>query len=210
MVKLRFQRLGRSHRPFYRLVAVDARFKRTGRFIEQLGWHNPMAAEGEKNLELNEDRISYWIGVGAQPTDTVTDILGQRDLLSEKQKVRWERLRADARRRGEARSAVKRAETAQASLATLDSDATADLGQFLKDIAPHVEAAKLSAKQAKPDDATKSAEEAEAVLAAAQKAEEEAKAKKAAEDAEAAKAAEAEAAASAESAEGETEEAAAE
>lgn len=209
MVKLRFQRLGRSHRPFYRLVAVDARFKRTGRFIEQLGWHNPMAADGEKDLELNEDRIRYWIGVGAQPSDTVTTILAQRDLLSAKQKTRWERLRGEARRRGEARSAVKRAEAAQEALATLESDAVADLGQFLKDIAPHVESAKGFAGRAKPEDATASAEQAEAVLAAAQKAEDDAKKKQAEEEA-AAKAAEEAAAAEAESTEEASEEAAAE
>ncbi|MEO0512454.1 MAG: 30S ribosomal protein S16 [Planctomycetota bacterium] len=206
MVKLRFQRLGRAHRPFYRLVAVDARFKRNGRFIEQLGYMNPMASKGEKDLELKEDRIKYWVGVGAQPTDTVADLLSPRGLLSEKLQTQWDRRRAADLARGQARGAVKRAEAAQAALAELESDAEADLGPFLQEIGPLVEAAKTSANQAKVDAAGESATAAEAVLEKARAADAEAKQKKEAEEA-AAAAAEAEAAASseAEAADGEGE-----
>lgn len=206
MVKLRLQRFGRTHRPFYRLVAVDARFKRNGRFIEQLGWHNPMAASGEKDLDLNEDRIRYWVGVGAQPTETVADMLAPRGLLTPKLQAKWDKRRAADLARGQARGAVKKAEAAQTALAEMESDAETDVGPFLKEIAGHVEAAKTAANQAKPEQAMAAADQAEAVLAKAKSAEEEAQKKKADEEAAAAAAAEAEAAEAgdgAEAAEGE-------
>lgn len=75
MVRIRLQRLGRRHRPFFRLNAVDQRAKLDGSVIEELGWYNPVARSGEKEYSLNEDRIRHWLSVGAQPTDTVKDIL---------------------------------------------------------------------------------------------------------------------------------------
>lgn len=75
MVRIRLQRLGRRHRPFFRLNAVDQRSKLDGSVIEELGWYNPVARGGEQEYSLNEDRIRHWLSVGAQPTDTVKDIL---------------------------------------------------------------------------------------------------------------------------------------
>lgn len=74
MVKLRFKRFGRRNRPFYRLNAIDQRAPRDGRSIEELGWYDPMGKEG-KQLELKTERIEYWLGVGAQPSETVNNIL---------------------------------------------------------------------------------------------------------------------------------------
>jgi small subunit ribosomal protein S16 len=70
-VKIRLRRDGAKKRPFYHVVAADSRFARNGRFIEQLGYYNPIvAADAEPILVLKEDRIRYWLQVGAQPTDS--------------------------------------------------------------------------------------------------------------------------------------------
>lgn len=83
MVRLRLARSGRPHRPFYRIGAVDSRVKRDGAVIENLGWYNPMAKTGEKASEFNMDRIKYWLGVGAQPSDTVKAMLAKAGLFSQ-------------------------------------------------------------------------------------------------------------------------------
>ena len=78
MVVLRLKRLGRTHRPFYRLSAMDRRAPRNGRVIEELGWFDPVAKE-EEQLSLNVDRINYWLSVGAQPSETVASLLRRID-----------------------------------------------------------------------------------------------------------------------------------
>jgi small subunit ribosomal protein S16 len=74
MVVLRLKRMGRTHRPFYRLNAMDQRSPRDGRVIEDLGWFDPIAPE-DKQLNLKADRIDYWLSVGAQPSQTVKGLL---------------------------------------------------------------------------------------------------------------------------------------
>lgn len=80
MVKLRLQRFGRTHRPYYRLGAVDARAKRNGEVIEELGAYDPMNKNVDDQIKFNKERCEYWLGVGAQPTDTVADLLRKIDL----------------------------------------------------------------------------------------------------------------------------------
>lgn len=79
MVVLRLKRLGRKHRPFYRLNAMDQRAPRDGRVIEELGWFDPLVAE-DKQLCLKADRIKYWLSVGAQPSNTVRGLLKRIDV----------------------------------------------------------------------------------------------------------------------------------
>lgn len=110
MVRLRFARIGRRNRPFYRLHAVDSRARRDGRFIELLGWYDPLAAEG-KQINLNEERIKHWISVGAQPSDTVRDLLAKRNLIPT---AEWEAQRAADRKRVEERKAAEAAAAAPA------------------------------------------------------------------------------------------------
>lgn len=74
-VKLRLKRMGRTHKSFFRLSAMDSRSPRDGRVIEELGWYDPHCANNEDNVSLKRERIEYWIGVGAQPSDTVRDLL---------------------------------------------------------------------------------------------------------------------------------------
>lgn len=74
--------MGRRNRPVYRVVATDSRAKRDGRFLEALGMWDPIPdREGKKNLRLHFDRVRYWIGVGAQPSDRVAKILGKSGML---------------------------------------------------------------------------------------------------------------------------------
>ncbi len=72
-VKIRLSRAGNKKRPFYRIVAADTRAPRDGRFLEKLGTYDPLTEDG--TLDLKRDRVDYWIGVGALPTDTVARLL---------------------------------------------------------------------------------------------------------------------------------------
>ena len=72
-VKIRLRRMGSRNAPFYRVIAQDSRYATTGRFIETLGWYDPKQ-EGN-NFSLNLDRVDYWLGNGAQPSDTVNSLI---------------------------------------------------------------------------------------------------------------------------------------
>ena len=74
-VRIRLARHGRKKQPFYRLVAADGRFPRDGRYIERLGHFNPMSEPNE--LEVDLDRVDYWIGVGASPSDTAAKLIAK-------------------------------------------------------------------------------------------------------------------------------------
>ena len=74
-VRIRMKRLGRRHRPFYRVCARDARTARNGRVIEELGTYDPMVKETDARVRLNNERIDYWLGVGAQPSENVAVLI---------------------------------------------------------------------------------------------------------------------------------------
>ena len=74
MVVIRLARGGAKKRPFFNIVVADSRIRRDGRFIERVGFYNPVAAGAEKRVELNAERIQYWIGQGAQMSDKVADL----------------------------------------------------------------------------------------------------------------------------------------
>ena len=75
MVVIRLARSGAKKRPFYHIVAADKRDRRDGRFIERLGYFNPVATGQDTGLSVNLDRIEYWLSVGAQSSDRVTQLL---------------------------------------------------------------------------------------------------------------------------------------
>lgn len=72
-VKLRLARMGAKKRPYYRVVAADTRNPRDGRFLELIGRYDPVA--DPKVFEVNNERLDYWVGVGAQMTDTVASLV---------------------------------------------------------------------------------------------------------------------------------------
>ena len=74
-LKIRLQRHGTSHRPFYRMVVTEANARRDGRFVELLGTYEPQASRPENELNLKIDRIDYWKTVGAKTTDTAESLL---------------------------------------------------------------------------------------------------------------------------------------
>ena len=77
MVTLRLSRGGAKKRPFYHVVAADSRAPRDGRYIERLGFFNPLARGEEERLRLNNERIDYWTSHGAQPSDRVANLIKQ-------------------------------------------------------------------------------------------------------------------------------------
>lgn len=77
MVVIRLSRGGAKARPFYNIVVSDKRVRRDGRFIEKIGFYNPGAVEGEEGLRVAMDRLTYWKGVGAQPSPTVDRLVKQ-------------------------------------------------------------------------------------------------------------------------------------
>jgi small subunit ribosomal protein S16 len=100
-VRIRMKKMGRLHRPFYRICAMESRVPRDGRVLEQLGTYDPMIPETDARAALNVERIAYWLSVGAQPSDKVKVLLkkyGAQGSHIEKQKEALDRL-AQIRRR---------------------------------------------------------------------------------------------------------------
>ena len=79
MVVIRLARGGSKKRPFYNIVAADKRERRDGRFLERVGFYNPMAAETEEGLRIVFDRLKHWVDNGAQPSPTVARLVKQAE-----------------------------------------------------------------------------------------------------------------------------------
>jgi small subunit ribosomal protein S16 len=75
MVVIRLARGGSKKRPFYNLVVTDSRNRRDGRFIERVGFYNPVASGAAESLRVAQDRLSYWVGVGAQMSPAVARLV---------------------------------------------------------------------------------------------------------------------------------------
>lgn len=78
-VKIRLKRMGAKKAPFYRIVVSDSRSPRDGRFIEEIGTYNPLKDPGE--IVVDTERAAYWIGCGAQPSDTVRALLKKSEVI---------------------------------------------------------------------------------------------------------------------------------
>ena len=95
-VRIRMKKMGRRHRPFFRICAVDSRSPRDGRVIEELGYYDPMVKETDARASLKSERIDYWLGVGAQPSDNVKVLIkkyGSSGTHLEQQQAAVERLK---------------------------------------------------------------------------------------------------------------------
>src|SRR5580704_12427964 len=88
-VRIRMKRLGRKHRSYFRIVAIDSRQPRDGRIIEELGSYDPMVKNTDDRVKLKPDRIKYWMGVGALPSEKVA-------VLLKKYMKKWEEQAAQA------------------------------------------------------------------------------------------------------------------
>ncbi|MDO8302182.1 MAG: 30S ribosomal protein S16 [Sedimentisphaerales bacterium] len=102
-VKLRMTRMGRRHRPYYRINVIDSRTPRDGRVIEKLGQYDPLEPNKEKQILLNTERAEFWLKQGAIPSDTVSEILlrfGIKHKYAEEKALRTNRARTIARKKG--------------------------------------------------------------------------------------------------------------
>ena len=81
MVRIRMKSLGRRHRPFFRICAIDSKRPRDGRAIEELGYYDPMSRNPETQTVLEVSRIRYWLSVGAQPSEKVAVLLKKHGVV---------------------------------------------------------------------------------------------------------------------------------
>ncbi len=81
-VKLRLKRMGRTHRAYYRLAAMEARCPRDGRVLEELGIYDPENKIKEQQVRLDAERIRHWLGRGAVPTETVRNLLKKHNITT--------------------------------------------------------------------------------------------------------------------------------
>jgi small subunit ribosomal protein S16 len=96
-VRIRLKKMGRKHRPFFRVCAMDARSPRGGKVLEELGTYDPMVRDTDARALLNGERIDYWLGVGALPTEKVGVLIkkyGTGGTHLEQQKTALEKLHA--------------------------------------------------------------------------------------------------------------------
>lgn len=96
-VRIRLKKMGRKSRPYYRLCAVDSRAPRDGRVIEELGCYDPMVQETDARVTLKSERVDYWLGVGAQPSQKAGVLIkkyGTDGTHLEQQKAAVERMKS--------------------------------------------------------------------------------------------------------------------
>jgi small subunit ribosomal protein S16 len=87
-MKIRLARGGSKKRPHYSVVAADSRMARDGRFVEKLGTYNPLLPkDSEERVKLNMERVQYWLGEGAQPTDRVSRFLEAAGVIAKKERA---------------------------------------------------------------------------------------------------------------------------
>lgn len=79
MVKIRLKRMGANKKPFYRIVVADSRYPRDGRFIEEIGYFDPITEP--ETVKIDEEKANKWLATGAQPTDTVKRLLKKAEIL---------------------------------------------------------------------------------------------------------------------------------
>ena len=118
-MKIRLARGGSKKRPFYRIVAADSRMPRDGRYIEKLGTYNPLLAkDSEERVKMNVERVQYWLGEGAQPTDRIARMLEAAGVMPKKE-------RANMKKGEPGKKAKERAEEKAAKVAAAAEAAAA-------------------------------------------------------------------------------------
>jgi small subunit ribosomal protein S16 len=113
-IKLRLARGGSKKRPFYRIVAADSRMPRDGRFVEKLGTYNPLLPkDSEERVKMDMERVQYWLGQGAQPTDRVARFLEASGALTKSERNNPKK--AEPGQKAKARAEEKAAKAAEAA-----------------------------------------------------------------------------------------------
>jgi small subunit ribosomal protein S16 len=110
-MKIRLARGGSNKRPYYSIVASDSRMPRDGRFIEKLGTYNPLLAkDSEDRVKMNVERIQYWLGQGAQPTDRVARFLEAAGLRAKATRANMQKAEPGDKAKKRAAEKAKKAE----------------------------------------------------------------------------------------------------
>jgi small subunit ribosomal protein S16 len=181
-VKLRMTRMGRRHRPFFRINAVESRTPRDGRVLEKLGHYDPIEKDPAKQIVLDKERAQYWLDKGAIPSDTVSQILlrqGIKHKYAEEQAARRTRAKAVAKAKGkffnkaQAIAAQKQAE-AKAAEEKAKADAEAKAKAEAEAKVKAAAEAKAAEEKAKAEAEAKAAEEKAKAQAEAKAAEQKA------------------------------------
>ena len=166
-LKIRLSRGGSKKRPFYRIVVAEASAPRDGRYVERVGHYNPMVAkDNDQRLVVNAERITHWLGLGAQPTERVQKLLSTVSLAEPVKMREQPKKAAPGKKRAE-----REAEAAEAAAAAAAEAAEAEAAAA----AEAAEAAAAPAEEA-PAESDAPAEEASAEEASAEDAEGEAQA----------------------------------
>jgi small subunit ribosomal protein S16 len=148
-VKIRMTRMGRRHRPFFRINAVESREPRDGRILEKLGHYDPIEKDIAKQVVLDKERVKYWLDKGAIPSDTVSEILLRQGI---QHKYAEERTKRQAKARAIATSKGKLFNKAQKIAAQKEADAVEEKAKADAE-------AKATEEKAKADAEAKAAEE---------------------------------------------------
>jgi small subunit ribosomal protein S16 len=166
-MKIRLARGGSKKRPFYRIVAADSRMPRDGRFIEKLGTYNPLLPkDSEERVTMNMDRINYWLGEGAQPTDRISRMLEAAGAIEKKDRNNPKKAEPGQKAKDRAQEKADKLAAAEEAPAVEAAAEEAPAVEAAAEEAPAVEAAAEEA----PAAAEAAAEEAPAAEAAAEEA----------------------------------------
>ena len=157
MLTIRLARSGAKKRPFYHISVADSRMPRDGRFVERVGYYNPIASGQEVRLEVDVERIDYWISKGAQPSERVLNLLKQNTETPEQTEKRLAAKEAKRIKKLALKVAAKEAEAAPAE----EAPAEAAAEEAPAEEAPAEEAApeEAPAEEAAPEEAAKEKDE---------------------------------------------------
>ena len=149
-LKIRLSRGGSKKRPFYRIVVAEASAPRDGRYVERVGYYNPMVAkDNEQRLVVNGDRVKHWLGLGAQPTERVQKLLSAVSLTDPVKLRDQPKKSAPGKKRAE-----REAEAAEAAEAATAEEASAE-----EAVAEEASAEEAVAEEAPAEEAAEDTEE---------------------------------------------------
>ena len=114
MVVIRLSRAGTKKRPFYHICVSDRRKARDGKFIEKIGFYNPIAKDGEEKIKLDHERYEYWKSVGAIPSDTV-NMLFERSNMSEEEIAKIEQKKTEQKQKRKEKAILEKQKEAEES-----------------------------------------------------------------------------------------------
>lgn len=171
-VSLRLSRGGSKKRPYYKIVVANSRAPRDGKFLEQVGTYNPLLAKDDENrVRLVEDRVKYWIGVGAQPTDRVARLLDKAGIKERAPTVNPNK--GEPGKKAKERAEEKAEKAREAEEAAAAAAAAPAVEEVAEEAAPEAPAAEEAAAEAPAAEEAVPAEEAAAEEAPAAEASEE-------------------------------------